>query len=178
MLNDRLRIATGAVSGEVVLAPQVILNCDTTNDGCHGGDPATLLKWISTNGVPDETCMRYMATGHDVGATCNAIDVCRTCTPDGDCSAVTNFKKVSVSEYGSLSGEADMIKELQRGPIVCNIAVTDALLAYTGGIFRDTTGDVDIDHSISVVGYGEENGVKYWVVRNRCAASEQIERAG
>jgi cathepsin X len=44
--------------------------------------------------------------------------------------------------------------------------VPDALEDYTGGIFHDTTGDTNIVHDISVVGYGEENGTKYWTVRN------------
>lgn len=54
----------------------------------------------------------------------------------------------------------------QRGPIACGIAVPDALENYTGGIYNDTTGDMDIVHDISVVGYGVEDGTKYWVVRN------------
>ena len=37
---------------------------------------------------------------------------------------------------------------------------------YTGGIFIDKTGAKEIDHEISVVGWGVENGVKYWIGRN------------
>ncbi len=60
-----------------------------------------------------------------------------------------------------------MMQEIyQRGPIACGIAVPDSLENYTSGIYQDTTGDMDIVHDISVVGYGVENGTKYWVVRN------------
>lgn len=60
-----------------------------------------------------------------------------------------------------------MMQEIyQRGPIACGIAVPDSLEDYTGGIYEDTTGDMEIVHDISVVGYGVENGVKYWTVRN------------
>lgn len=60
-----------------------------------------------------------------------------------------------------------MMQEIaQRGPIACGIAVPDALENYTGGIFCDETGDTNIVHDISVVGYGVENGQKYWMVRN------------
>ena len=86
-------------------------------------------------------------------------------------------------------------------PIACVISVTDALVAYTGGIFNgmnilpyqlplfhlvfhslllfsvfvfpfyspfvsDTTGLIEPDHVISVVGWGEENSVPYWIIRN------------
>ena len=60
-----------------------------------------------------------------------------------------------------------MMQEIyQRGPIACGIAVPKALMNYTGGIFKDETGEVDIDHEVSVVGWGVENGEKYWIVRN------------
>lgn len=42
----------------------------------------------------------------------------------------------------------------------------DALENYTGGIFEDKTGDHEIVHDVSIVGFGVENGVKYWTVRN------------
>jgi cathepsin X len=54
----------------------------------------------------------------------------------------------------------------QRGPVACGIAVPQALDDYTGGIFCDETGDMEIVHDISIVGYGEEQGQKYWMVRN------------
>jgi len=60
-----------------------------------------------------------------------------------------------------------MVQEIyQRGPIACGIAVPEALEDYTGGVFEDDTGDMDIVHDISVVGFGVDNGTKYWLVRN------------
>lgn len=58
----------------------------------------------------------------------------------------------------------------QRGPITCGVAVTEAMENYTSGIFEDTTGAKDIDHAISVVGFGEEGGVPYWLIRNSWGA--------
>ena len=60
-----------------------------------------------------------------------------------------------------------MMNEIyQRGPIVCGVAVPWKLKHYTGGIFKDEKNATKVVHVISVVGYGEENGVKYWLVRN------------
>lgn len=46
------------------------------------------------------------------------------------------------------------------------MSVPDSFEEYTGGIYRDETGDLDISHVISVVGFGVEDGVKYWLGRN------------
>lgn len=55
---------------------------------------------------------------------------------------------------------------MQRGPISCSIAVPASLEDYTYGIYYDQTGATREDHVISVVGWGEENGTKYWRIRN------------
>ena len=62
-----------------------------------------------------------------------------------------------------------MMNEIyQRGPITCGVAVTQELRNYTSkdGVFRDYTGRTAYDHVVSITGWGEENGTKYWIIRN------------
>lgn len=55
----------------------------------------------------------------------------------------------------------------QEGPIACGVAVTeDLFFNYTDGIYEEKTGFMEINHDISVVGFGEENGTPYWLIRN------------
>jgi len=152
---------------EAELAPQVLLNC-LNGSTCNGGDPAAAYEYIRTTGIPDETCAPYQAQD----LACTPENTCKTCAPDFDdpsklCTPVTTYHNYKVEEHGSLNGTDSMMAEiLARGPIVCTIAVTDALEAYTGGIFNDTTGAMGDDHAISVVGWGQEGNVPYWIVRN------------
>jgi cathepsin L len=38
---------------------------------------------------------------------------------------------------------------------------------YASGVFDGCDqASPDIDHAVTLVGYGEENGMKYWLVRN------------
>jgi len=92
---------------------------------------------------------------------------CYTCSPSTGCSAITNYKKLYVSEFGSCSGYDKMKAEIfARGPISCGIDATEKMEAYTGGIYSEP-GAFMIDHIISVVGWGvAKTGDEYWVVRN------------
>ncbi len=57
-----------------------------------------------------------------------------------------------------------------RGPIACGICVTPQFEAYAGGVYKDAKDCTMEMHVIAVEGYGEENGVPYWLGRNRCVA--------
>jgi cathepsin X len=72
-----------------------------------------------------------------------------------------------ISEYGRVKGEEAMMNEIyHRGPISCGMAVTQEFLNYSGGVFVDTTGANVEDHDVSIVGWGVEDGQKYWLGRN------------
>ena len=122
---------------------------------------------MAKNEVTDETCSIYRGRGLDNGQVCSAMNVCRNCNPGEACFVPDTYLVYGVDQYGEVSGEENMMQEIaQRGPIACGIAVPDALENYTGGIYCDDTATMEIVHDISVVGYGEEDGQKFWMVRN------------
>lgn len=166
-LSDRIKIARNAQWPDINISPQVLISCEQPDEGCDGGDALTAYQWIAANNITDETCSNYQARGWTNGIGCTAEIKCKTCDPNLGCSVPSSYLIYGIEQYGPVSGEAAMMNEIyQRGPITCGIAVTEALLNYTGGIFNDTTGNLDIDHDISVVGWGTENGTDYWVIRN------------
>jgi len=171
-LSDRIKIARKAAWPEINIAPQVLISCGPM-DGCHGGDAGAANKWIAENGITDETCAIYQARGHDNGAPCSAISTCETCWPETGCTRPKKYLTYTVEEYGDVKGdnqEAGMMAEIyHRGPISCAISVTDELLKYTGGVFTGPKNATELNHDISVIGYGTETGdqgKKYWIIRN------------
>ena len=107
-----------------------MIDCVTANSsfGCDGGDPTAAYSWILANGIPDwcvmtssissaeprRTCTNYLA----LTQTCTAENQCKTCNPDGTCTAITNPPKINIAEHGQAFGVAPMQAELfARGPI-------------------------------------------------------------
>lgn len=95
------------------------------------------------------------------------MSMCRDCKAGDACFIPEKYYIYQIEEYGGVKGEQAMMNEIyQRGPISCAVADPQGLIDYTYGVYYDTTGRTSEDHEISVVGWGEENGVKYWRVRN------------
>lgn len=93
--------------------------------------------------------------------------MCRNCAPSSACVVPKSYYQYNVDEYGHVSGESAMMNEIyQRGPIACSMRADAAFDAYDGGIYYDQSGIVDTNHEVTIVGWGEQNGVKFWRVQN------------
>jgi len=89
-------------------------------------------------------------------------------TSDYKCWTVDQYVKYYVKEYGVVSGEQHIMSEIYaRGPVTCGLVCPDEFVyGYKGGIFNYKGNESDVDHDVEVVGWGEENGVPFWKVRN------------
>lgn len=170
---------SGKVPVDRLLSVQALLDCGMDSFGsCHGGDARFAHKWIHENGIVDSTCNPYLAASPSWFSEilpC-AKSQCHQCDIKGNCFVVHNPKKVFVEEYGTFdSGKPrqervlDMMAEIYfRGPIVVSMwAHSPEFENYKGGyILRDNTVYTTTTHSVSIVGWSEQNGIKYWIVRN------------
>lgn len=170
-LSDRIKIARNALTPEITLSPQALLNCGIKmktqsweHMNCHGGTAAKAYQYIAEYGLPDNTCAPYEAHAN----TCDGFHTCYNCLHNTTCYPIKDYTVYKLKEYGSVSGEHPMMAEIyRRGPITCKTAVSDELLDYSGGVFDDQTGEMRIRHAVEVVGWGTTaEGVKYWIVRN------------
>ena len=171
-LADRFNIKHGGSFPALSLSPQVIINCKAGGT-CNGGNPGGVYEFGNKHGIPDDTCQQYVAK-NPAQYSCSAVQICQTCSgPVGsqNCTAVQNPKRWFVSEYGYVATAAKMKAEIfTNGPIGCGIDATSQLDAYTGGIFSQKLLFPRINHEVAVVGWGVENGIEYWIVRNSWGA--------
>ncbi|EFA85927.1 Cathepsin L precursor [Heterostelium album PN500] len=120
------------------------------NHGCKGGWMTGVYDYIiNAGGVSSESSYPYK-------------DAVQKCRPVGD-------KYARVAKYISVTNRALMeivIKDL--GPVAVALqAGVRSFQMYSGGIYNDPAcGAGQIDHAVALVGYGEENGMEYYIMRN------------
>ncbi|GMI86711.1 hypothetical protein like AT1G06260 [Hibiscus trionum] len=140
------------------LSVQELVDCDTGsfNEGCNGGDMIKAFEFIIKNGgIAAEKDYPYTGSG----GSCK----------DGE----ARIHSATISGYKQL--HANMENSLQVG--VAEQPVSVAIDAggyefqfYSSGIFTGTCG-YQLNHGVAVVGYGEDGGKKYWVVKNSWGTS-------
>ena len=143
--SDAIRL--GLLTTNDPLSVEQIVQCDTTDYGCGGGNTETAFEYVkNAGGIESETQYPYTSY-YDV---------------TGDCVSSSKNFVVTVDNYYSLSDEDSMISHIfSTGPIsVCLDA--SSWSSYVSGII--TTCGMDVDHCVQAVGINMEDG--YWIVRN------------
>ncbi|GAA0141450.1 cysteine protease [Lithospermum erythrorhizon] len=147
------------VTGELIsLSEQELVDCDTSyNQGCNGGLMDYAFQFIIKNGGID-TEEDYPYKGKD-----GKCDVTRR----------TNGKVVTIDSYEDVpvNNEKALQKAVASQPVSVAIEAGGRdFQLYESGVFTGSCGTA-LDHGVNVVGYGTENGMDYWIVRNSWGAS-------
>lgn len=165
---DRIKHRRKAAFPDIVLSPQHVTYCQC--NGCRGGDSNQVHYYLKTVGTVEESCQAYVGLGS--GRECTPMNTCMNCDPgDTPCYPITNYTRFFASEYGTVRGIDNIKAEIvTRGPVVCYL---NAEPIYQWGfgdnrrkIFTEGKNRNQLNHAISVVGYGVEAGTPYWTIRN------------
>eukprot|EP00092_Neocalanus_flemingeri_P017837 GFUD01019301.1.p1 GENE.GFUD01019301.1~~GFUD01019301.1.p1 ORF type:complete len:380 (+),score=117.66 GFUD01019301.1:91-1140(+) len=155
--------ATGALeamhhraTGKLVsLSEQNLIDCSTQygNHGCHGGVMDAAFQYIKDNGGID-TEESYPYEGED--------DTCRYNSADNGATDI-GFMDVDAGDEAALKTAI-----ATQGP--CSVGIDashESFQFYSKGVYRDDECSPDnIDHGVLAVGYGEESGEAYWLIKN------------
>ncbi|GFH12068.1 cathepsin Z, partial [Haematococcus lacustris] len=163
-LADRDNIRRKNVFPSSCLSVQNVVDCGQSGS-CNGGDDKLVYVYAAKSGIPRETCNLYVA----VNQKCHDEEQCFTCWPsdEGGCGPVYDYDRLVVSEHGPVKGATNMKAEIfARGPISCGIDATSGMDTYKGGVYAEFNPKPKINHVVSVVGWGVDEGIEYWVVRN------------
>jgi len=157
--------ATGAVEGAwaisknqlIDLSEQELVDCATGisygSHGCNGGQMEGAFKFIIENGQCALSAYPYTAKD----GTCQK------------CSAVAHISSCSdVKPNDQISLKAAVAQQ----PIAVAIeADTRYFQSYSSGVLTSSSCGTSLDHGVLTVGYGTENGIDYWLVKNSWGTS-------
>eukprot|EP01065_Artemidia_motanka_P023542 TRINITY_DN2817_c0_g1_i1.p1 TRINITY_DN2817_c0_g1~~TRINITY_DN2817_c0_g1_i1.p1 ORF type:complete len:787 (+),score=161.39 TRINITY_DN2817_c0_g1_i1:52-2361(+) len=136
------------------LSEQQLVSCDTAdgNAGCKGGWPDKAMDWVKQNGIDTEQSYPYAsASGTSPGCTTGHTRAAATVTGHVEVAKDEDAMAAYVAQHGPLS--------------VCVDAMTQLWWPYTGGIMTGCCNKA-CDHAVLIVGYGEDNGQKFWLIKN------------
>jgi cathepsin F len=149
-----------ALSGKtlVSLSMQQVVDCDTVDDGCGGGNPPTAYEYVIKAGGLE----LYSDYPYDAR--------------NGKCKFDSSDIAVTINNWGYITKTdnetAMMAFTYTTGPpSVCVDASTWS--SYTGGIIgKDSSCGRAIDHCVQIVGWSKDavSGIPYWIVRNSWGA--------
>ncbi len=140
------------------MSEQDLISC-YMGDGCDGANEEEIeygfSNYLRNTGVATESCFRFTATN----------DFCSNKCVDwqDDAWKILGYRDVTLS--------MDAIKQaiMDYGPVAVGMIVYEDFPAYSEGIYSHTTEEIEGYHSVALVGFGEENGVKYWIAKNSWA---------
>ena len=138
------------------LSEQYLVDCATgkeyLNMGCQGGNMDSAFKYMIENKQCVEKEYPYVSGVTEHKGKCHT------------CDEVTHFS----SCYDVESNNQMALKSaVLLNPVVIGIeADTYYFQSYSSGIIDGPWCGDTIDHAVEIVGFGVENGTKYWTVRN------------
>jgi len=137
----------------LILSPQQIVSCDTSDDGCDGGDLPTAFGYIQQNGLEADSVYPYTSGNGDDG----------TCVYD----STKVIAKISGFKYATTTANETAMQAamIPNGPLsICVDASTWQY--YTGGVITHGCGD-SLDHCVQIVGWASTAANDpYWIIRN------------
>lgn len=138
------------------LSEQELVDCDSGNHGCNGGWMTNAYGWVERNGGIDvERDYPYAARYTTNAGMCNVLHAGR--------------KEVTIDGFRSVPmGYADQLHAaVAQQPVAVAIGTRDSrgFQHYSGGVF-DGYCPQRVDHAVTAVGYGTQDGKPYWLVKN------------
>jgi KDEL-tailed cysteine endopeptidase len=150
-------IATGQLTD---LSEEQLVECATGiqygSHGCSGGQMEGAFKYLIQNGQCALSSYPYTSGSGKSGS-------CKSCTQTAHFSSCSDVKP---NDQISLKGAV-----AQQPVAVAIEADTRYFQSYSGGIVDSASCGTQLDHGVLIVGYGEESGEKYWLLKNSWGTS-------
>ncbi|XGW24188.1 hypothetical protein V3C99_005966 [Haemonchus contortus] len=185
-MSDRICIQSRGRIKTIVSATDILACCgESCGYGCHGGYPIEAWDYARKFGVcsggayqQQGVCKPYPfhPCGHHLNQTfygfCPKDRLYRTptCKPYCQYGYGKRYKndKIYVKSAEFVDGGEEAIQEeiIRNGPVQAGFIVYEDFSHYKSGIYVHTAGEERGGHAVKIIGWGIENGTKYWTIAN------------
>lgn len=136
----------------LTLSKQQLVDCSKQDKGCSGGLPSNALTYVEKNGITSEDAYPYTGV-------------------DGKCQKKKLVPVVHSTSHVSIAQTQEaLIRALNITAVSVAVQATNDWQLYGGGVLDAPCGQ-SLNHAIQLVGLGELDGKKYWLVRNSWGTS-------
>ncbi len=134
---------------------QQLIDCSHLgpNSGCVGGDPIFAYKYGIIAGMMEELIYPFNSSQSGHMGKCHVN------------FSETDFKIRGYFKVPPNDNDALLLAVSQQPVSVCIDDSSLEFYHYSNGIFNSTCGN-ELGHCLAIVGYGTENGVDYWLIKN------------
>ncbi|XP_002734398.2 tubulointerstitial nephritis antigen-like [Saccoglossus kowalevskii] len=171
--SDRLAIQSSGETG-MTLSPQHLLSCNTRGQrGCSGGHIDRAWWFMRKRGVVSNDCYPYTSGDQDKKGVCMMPGKLPSDCPTG--RERNNELHHSTPPYRIAANEREIqVEIMENGPVQASFEVKEDFFMYGSGVYRHTpiaSNDAEQYHasewhSVKLLGWGVENGIKYWLGAN------------
>jgi cathepsin B len=183
-MTDRICIQSGGKVNHHLSAQDLTSCCGLScGNGCNGGIPAGAWNYFKSKGVvtggnygDHSECFSYQLPpcAHHVNDTkypqCTGEQSTPKCARGCEDKETWMKAKVynSAGSVYNVAGEAAMKAEIMsKGPVTGMFMVFADFPAYKSGVYQYSGhGGLLGGHAIEIIGWGEEKGLPYWIVKN------------
>ncbi|XP_050526858.1 cathepsin B-like cysteine proteinase 2 [Daktulosphaira vitifoliae] len=185
VITDRLCIQNGKPATD--LSAYHLLSCCDNCCGCKGGHILNAWKYAMNDGLvtggpykSTKTCQPYLI------APCHGpkrqfshcgwrSDIVPDCWSTKCRSGLRNKENVQfglnyqIMDYELLPRKnhfAIMREIYANGPVQASLHFYDDLRWHSGGIYRHIAGHFEGEHAVKIIGWGQEDEEKYWLLMN------------
>ena len=141
--------------GNVALSPQQLMDC---TNGCNGGSELDAYQSLVSRPEVELWCDPYTSSNQACGS-----NMCGTGNLFG--GLLGSVRQVGGSgDFGVMQMQLELVR---GGPGVVSFTVMNDLFGYGSGVYTPSpTAAVVGGHAVSLVGWGVDNGVPYWLCQN------------
>ncbi|KAL3181424.1 hypothetical protein MRX96_036972 [Rhipicephalus microplus] len=181
-MSDRICIHTNGKVQVNVSAEDLLTCCDGCGFGCNGGFPANAWDFYKQKGLvtgglygTEDGCQPYYfppCEHHTKGPLppCKGIKPTPKCVRDcrkGYEKSYSQDKHFGKKVYSISDDETQIRTEIFRnGPVEADFTVYADFLSYKSGVYQHHSDQLLGGHAVRILGWGNENGVPYWLVAN------------